>query len=199
MTFSIVIPVFNGEKYLDQAILSALRQTRFANEVIVHDDNSTDSTKQICEKYISRVKYHYNPDGPSGFVNGWNKSITLASSEFVSILHQDDILYPEFLEEAEEALVRHPEIKHLFSLCDYIDSTGETLVSYYKELYKNGNLDKIRIYQGIDYVKAYQKNYGKAIHIHRCPGVITHHSVFKSGFWYNPDAGHIADDDFFSE
>lgn len=129
MIFSIVIPAYNGAKYIEKAILSALSQTRKADEIVVHDDNSTDSTRQICEKYIHEIVYYLNPDGPSGFVNGWNKSISHAKSDFIAILHQDDLLYPTYLEEAEQALISNPDVRHLFALCDYIDDKDNIITS----------------------------------------------------------------------
>ncbi|HUX95279.1 MAG TPA: glycosyltransferase [Bacteroidales bacterium] len=197
MTFSIVIPAYNGSKYIEKTILSALGQNRKADEIIVHDDNSSDTTSQICKKYSNEISYQYNPDGPSGFVNGWNKAIKLSSSDFISVLHQDDILYPEFLEKAEQVLLINPQIRHLFSLCEYIDAEENTIIS--NKVIKK--LDYVQnqfiVYKGLDYVKAYQKKYGLAPHIHRCPGVLTHRTIFEEGCWYNPMAGHIADDDFF--
>lgn len=197
MTFSIVIPAFNGEAYIEKAILSALNQTRQADEIIIHDDNSSDSTRKICEKYSSSVKYILNKNGPSGFVRGWNKTISLAGCDFITILHQDDLLYPEFLEQAEKAIKENPGVRHLFSLCDYINSNDYIFISAEKSINAGRYPDRLKIYKGLDYVKAYQKTYNNVPHIHRCPGVVTHRSIFHEGCWYNPDAGHIADDDFF--
>jgi len=197
MTFSIVIPTYNGEKYLEEAILSALRQNRKADEIIVYDDNSTGPTKQICRKYFPEVTYYFNHLGPSGFVNGWKKAIVLAKSDFIAILHQDDLLYPSFLEEAENALTLNPDVKHLFTLCDYIDENDLIINCGEKSVLKGRSTDKIIRYSGLDYVRAYQKKYNKMPHIHRCPGVITHRSIFDDGCNYNAEAGHIADDDFF--
>jgi len=196
-TISVVIPIYNGEKYIERAILSTLSQSRKPDEIIVHDDNSTDSTLRICEKYISEIKYYFNPDGPSGFVNGWNRAIALATSDFIVILHQDDLLYPTFLEEAEQALNKNPDVRHLFTLCDYIGE-DDIITNQGEEAILNGKItEKIIRYTGQDYVKAYQKSYNGIPHIHRCPGVITHRSIFEAGIKYNPEAGHIADDDFF--
>lgn len=75
MTFSIVIPTYNGEKFVAQAIESALAQTRPADEVIISDDNSTDGTLRVCEHYKDRLKIFVNCKGPSGFVDGWNNAI----------------------------------------------------------------------------------------------------------------------------
>lgn len=197
MTFSIVIPAYNGESYIEDAILSALNQSRKADEVIVHDDNSRDSTAAICKKYQPYIKYYFNEYGPSGFVNAWNKSINLAKCDFISILHQDDLLSPSFLEVAEYALKRNPEVQHLFTLCNYIGKNSQLLADGEEALKRYYPIGSFVTFSGQTYLKAYQKTYSGLPHIHRCPGVLTHKSVFESGCYYNPDAGHIADDDFF--
>ena len=197
MTFSIVIPACNGEKYIERAILSVLNQALKPDEIIIHDDNSTDSTRQICKKYFPKVTYYFNPDGPSGFVNGWKKAIALAKSDFIAILHQDDFLYPSFLKEAENALTLNPGVRHLFTLCDYIDENELIISGGEKSVLKDRLANKIIRYSGKEYVRAYQKKYNKMPHIHRCPGVITHRSIFDEGCNYDAAAGHIADDDLF--
>jgi glycosyltransferase involved in cell wall biosynthesis len=197
MTFSIVIPAYNGAKFLEETILSVLGQERKADEIIVHDDNSTDLTKQICKKYSQYLSYFLNKKGPSGFVDGWNKAISLAQYEFIIVLHQDDLLYPPFLQEVEEVLMQKPGIRHLFTLCDYISDQSDVINAGEKAVSKDYNIGDIVLFNGRDYVKAYQKSYYGLPHIHRCPGVVTHRSIFEAGCIYNPDAGHIADDDFF--
>lgn len=188
MTFSIVIPTYNGSAYVEQAIRSIIQQTRKADEIIISDDNSTDQTLEICHKYTDSIKIYINMSGPSGFVNGWNHAISKATGDFISILHQDDLLSNTFLEEIEKALISHPDIKHLFVPCNYIDKDG-------KELSKPDYCTEEKvIYTGKEYVKAYQ-TVGHP-HIHRCPGVITHKDIFKV-CQYREEAGHIADDDFF--
>ena len=107
MTFSIVIPTYNGEIFLANAIESALSQTRPADEIIVADDNSSDSTIDIASRYADRVRVCRH-EGPSGFVNGWNKAIAYAKCDFIAILHQDDLLHPDFLKEAERVLTFSP-------------------------------------------------------------------------------------------
>lgn len=186
--FSIVIPTYNGADFVEQALLSALSQTRTADEIIISDDNSTDETLTICKKYADRIKIYTNPKGPSGFVNGWNNAISKATGDFISILHQDDIIKPDFLNEIEKALKMHPDVKHLFVPCNYIDEKGNSLQ---EPDYCTGEIKK---YSGREYVRAYQK-IGHP-HIHRCPGVVTHRDIFKI-CTYREEAGHIADDDFF--
>lgn len=190
MTFSIVIPTYNGEQFVEEALLSALNQRRPADEIIISDDNSSDKTLAICENYKEKVKIFVNKEGPSGFVNGWNYAIRKASGDFVSILHQDDILHPDFLLKAEEVLQKYPQVNHFFASCNYIDEKGECIAIFPSQP------EQVVLFQNLDYVRAYQADYGAMPHVHRCPGVLTHKSIFEI-CTYNPEAGHIADDDFF--
>lgn len=188
MTFSIIIPTYNGEKFVEKALLSALRQTRKADEIIISDDHSSDKTLEICRKYEGEsVKIYKHPEGPSGFVKGWNNGIKLAQSEYISILHQDDLLYPDFLESAEKAFQRYPQARHLFAPCDIIDQNGNVTKS------ASVQTGVVNLYSGREYACLYRGIEG---HIHRCPGVITHRDIFKQCL-YREEAGHIADDDFF--
>lgn len=188
MTISIVIPTYNGERFIEEAIRSVLGQTRQPDEIIVSDDNSTDRTLEICSRYYDRVKIFSNPNGPSGFVNGWNNAISHASCEFISILHQDDILAPTFLEEIEKAHELYPDVRHLVSPCNYIDGNGDIIR---ESTHLSGDITK---YSGSEYAEIYTLRGND--HINRCPGVVTHREIFKV-CKYRPEAGHIADDDFF--
>lgn len=188
MKFTILIPTYNGADYVEKALLSAINQTRKADAIIVSDDNSTDKTLEICSRYKKHVQIHQNINGPSGFVEGWNNAIKLVDEGYIAILHQDDLLAPTFLEEAEKALSVHTDVKHFFVPCNYIDGNGEIKR---EPDYCDGSINK---YSGIEYAEAY-RTIGKP-HIHRCPGVITHRSIFEL-CKYRKEAGHIADDDFF--
>jgi glycosyltransferase involved in cell wall biosynthesis len=197
MTFSIASPVFNGEKHLLETIQSAINQSRKADEIIIFDDGSIDKSRIIIERFGDKVKYIFNKNGPSGFVNAWNSSIQLCSSDFISLLHQDDIIHSDFLKVAETELKQNPEIRHLFSTCNYIDSKGDVISNDLHEVHSDQTYS-VKKYSGNEYFSAYQKNYLNTLHIHRCPGVITHRTIFfNDDCWYNPKAGHIADDDFF--
>lgn len=188
MTFSIVIPTYNGADYVEQALKSVLCQTRPADEIIISDDNSSDNTLEICQKYLPQIKIFQTKSGPSGFVNGWHNAIAHATGEYISILHQDDLLDPTFLEEIEKAARQYPDVKHLFAPCRYINGKGDVIREPHD--YCSG---KTYRYTGQQYANAYVfvKN-----HIHRCPGVVTHRDIFKVCN-YREIAGHIADDDFF--
>src|ERR1700690_1028545 len=122
MTFSIVIPAHNGELFLQSAISSALSQSRKADEIIVVDDASKDGTAGIAHssEFSGHIKYYFNKQS-SGFVDAWNRAISKAWGDFVTILHQDDLLHPEYLEHMENAVRRYPQARHLYAACNYID------------------------------------------------------------------------------
>lgn len=188
MKFTILIPTYNGSAHVEEALLSAINQTRLADAIIVSDDNSTDNTLEICSRYKDIVRICKNENGPSGFVQGWNNAIKLVDDGYIAILHQDDLLAPTFLEEMERAIEQNPDVRHFFAPCNYIDGNG----SVKREPdYCDGT---VRRYSGLEYADAY-RSIGSP-HIHRCPGVVTHKRIFDK-CQYRKEAGHIADDDFF--
>jgi glycosyltransferase involved in cell wall biosynthesis len=90
---TVVIPAFNAERYITQAIDSVLRQTCGMFEVIVADDGSTDQTRSAVERFGPLVRYEYQRNaGPS---SARNRGIELASADFVAFLDADDVWNPE--------------------------------------------------------------------------------------------------------
>ena len=97
---SICMPVYNGEKYLAQAIESALAQTCREHEVLLVDDGSTDSSRAIAQVYSqkdARVRVIQN-ERNLGLVANWNRCIELARGEWIKYLFQDDLLLPTCVE-----------------------------------------------------------------------------------------------------
>jgi glycosyltransferase involved in cell wall biosynthesis len=97
---SIIIPAYNGEKFLPRSIGSVLAQTYRNIELIVADDGSTDGTKKIVEAFCktdSRVSYRYeeNSGGPA---RPKNFAMQYAKGEYVAYLDQDDEWAPKKLE-----------------------------------------------------------------------------------------------------
>ncbi len=85
---SVIIPVYNGEKYLNEAIESVLNQTYTNYEIIVVDDGSTDSSKQILGPYFEKIKYIYQNN--QGVAAARNKGLEMATGEYIAFLDQDD-------------------------------------------------------------------------------------------------------------
>jgi len=89
---TVVIPVFNGERYIADAIDSVLRQTCGMYEIIVADDGSTDQTCSVVQRYGPIVRYEYQQNaGPAA---ARNRGIGLAKGDFVAFLNADDLWHP---------------------------------------------------------------------------------------------------------
>lgn len=86
---SVVIPVYNGQNFLDEAIRSVLRQTIPPREILVIDDGSTDRTPQIAAAFGNSI--HYFRQQRQGPPAARNFGISQATSEWVSMLDSDDV------------------------------------------------------------------------------------------------------------
>jgi glycosyltransferase involved in cell wall biosynthesis len=93
---SVIIPVYNGERYLAAAIESALAQTRKPIEIIVVDDGSTDGSANVARRFVPSVKYdlqlHAGPGGAR------NRGVALAQGDYLAFLDADDLWVKEKLE-----------------------------------------------------------------------------------------------------
>lgn len=90
MKLSIIVPMFNAEKNIEQTILSALPYCENQSELILVDDGSEDATKSICEKYAdSRVKVMDNIH-EKGVSGARNTGLDVASGDYVAFLDSDD-------------------------------------------------------------------------------------------------------------
>lgn len=95
---SIIIPVYNAEKFLDACLSSILSQDMLSYEVILVDDGSTDSSPLICDRYSStdpRFRTIHKPNG--GVSSARNAGIALAQGEYLMFVDSDDALAPEAL------------------------------------------------------------------------------------------------------
>jgi len=99
---SILIPVYNREKFIGACIQSALDQTYSNFEVVVVDNASTDTTWDICQKFSvqdKRVRIFQNREN-IGPVKNWKRCFDEAKGEFGKILFSDDLLLPDCLEKS---------------------------------------------------------------------------------------------------
>lgn len=96
---SVVIPIYNVEKYLRQCLDSVVNQTLKEIEIICVNDGSTDSSPEIIAEYMSqdnRVKVINKPN--SGYGNSMNMGFDLATGEYIGIVESDDYADPEMFE-----------------------------------------------------------------------------------------------------
>ena len=97
---SIIVPVFNAEKYLKRSIESILNQTYKDLEIIIIDDKSTDNSKKIIQKYAStddRIRTFYSEIN-QGVSKSRNIGLKSVSGDYVFFMDSDDYIIPETLE-----------------------------------------------------------------------------------------------------
>jgi glycosyltransferase involved in cell wall biosynthesis len=92
---SCIVPVFNGERYLGEALESILKQTYRPLEIIVADDGSTDGTATLVASYGDQVRYVFQPN--AGVAAACNLGVRASFGEFVAFLAADDLWHPEKL------------------------------------------------------------------------------------------------------
>ncbi len=96
MKVSIILPVYNGEKYIERAIKSVLAQKYNNYELLILDGASTDSTMEIVSRYKEHIDVIISkPD--HGYADAMNKGIKKASGDYIFMLAADDYLLPEAL------------------------------------------------------------------------------------------------------
>lgn len=107
-TFSVVIPVFNGERFLAEAIGSALAQTLPPLEIVVVDDGSTDASRAVAEGFGDCVRVLTGPNaGPSA---ARNRGVREARGAWIAFLDADDRWEPGYLQAAAAHLEGRPGV-----------------------------------------------------------------------------------------
>ncbi len=121
-TVSVLMAVYNGQKYLRNAVDSVLGQTFGDFEFVIIDDGSTDSSLSILESYAakdSRMRLLSRPN--QGLTKSLNEGLTLCKGELIARMDADDACMPQRLEKQVAYLREHPEIALVGSQVQFID------------------------------------------------------------------------------
>ena len=107
---SVVMPAYNAEKYIGEAIDSILDQTFTDFEFIIINDGSTDRTREIVLEYNDPRIVLLENEKNSGIVVSLNKGLNIARGEYIARMDSDDIAVPERLQIQVKYMDRHPKI-----------------------------------------------------------------------------------------
>lgn len=127
---SVVMSVYNGEKYLAEAVESILSQTFRDFEFIIIDDGSTDGTADVLSRYQQeddRIRVYHQEN--QGEVASANRGCQLAQGEYIARMDHDDMSLPERLARQLGHLEAHPEIGILGTWIQEIDSRGRRRIT----------------------------------------------------------------------
>lgn len=144
MNISVIIPVYNAERFLEKAVASAL-QFEEVKEVLLIEDGSPDGSLQVCEKLLeqhTRVKLYRHPDcGNHGAGATRNLGLKMAGEEFIAFLDADDFYLPNRFD-AEKELFKNEKIEGVFgaSSAEFLTEKGR---EEFEKKFKNVNLTTV--------------------------------------------------------
>jgi glycosyltransferase involved in cell wall biosynthesis len=125
-TFSVVIPVRDGEKYIGLAVESVLRQTYPHFHIFVLENGSKDRTTAIVQSYDDERIQLFPASRDLGIEENWARIVDLDLAEYVTVLSHDDLFYPHFLEEIVHLVTTYPDASLYLPHFDLIDDAGNT-------------------------------------------------------------------------
>jgi glycosyltransferase involved in cell wall biosynthesis len=181
---SILLPVYNGEKFLREAIESILSQTFTDFEFIIMDDGSTDGTSAILDHYErldDRIHIHHHEH--QGLIASLNRGCHIAQGKYLARMDADDVSLPERLAKQVEYLEAHPEVGVLGCGVQVID----------------GDRKKIRIFQfpAEHGVLRFRLCFFNALTLAH-PAVMMRRELLERVGGYNPDMVHSEDYELWS-
>ncbi|MDH3312666.1 MAG: glycosyltransferase [Nitrosopumilus sp.] len=137
MKVSIVIPVYNAEKYLRECIESALNQTYKDIEIIAVDDGSHDNSLKILHMFKDKIKIISKKNG--GTATALNEGIKKMTGQWFKWLSADDILYLNAVEELMKEVEKIKDEKNtiLYTNYDIIDSNSKVIKQFIEPNYNN--------------------------------------------------------------
>lgn len=157
MKVSVLLCSYNGAQYVIQQLDSLKNQTRVPDEVIIKDDQSTDDTVTLCQKYIARNKLNWKV-----IVNknnlGWKKNfyygILCCTGDIVFLCDQDDIWKSTKIEEMEKIMTEDPTIELLVSNYDVMvdNHDNDKYVAQSSKMNDTGKVKKIGFSQKWPYI-----------------------------------------------
>jgi len=123
---SVCIPSYNASRYIGETIQSVLDSTHSNLEIIVNDNASTDSTRDIVKAFGDKRVHFFQNESNLGPARNWNCALEKATGELVGLLYSDDMYGPFWLTWAVHVLEKHPHVGWVGTAFGVINDKGET-------------------------------------------------------------------------
>lgn len=123
---SIIIPVYNAEKYIKETLDSVVLQDYAEKEVIIIDDCSSDNSEEIIKQYVDKFPYiqYHKLDINSGVAIARNTAINMARGKFVAFIDSDDVWKPGKLKRQLRLFDEHKGCPFTYTAIEYIDENS---------------------------------------------------------------------------
>jgi len=130
---SVVIPVYNSEKFLKQCLDSILTQSYQNIEIIAVDDGSTDTSSGILERYSDKINIISQKN--QGLASALNLGISKMKGSWFKWFSPDDVMYSNTIETLIDEAKNHPDNTIIYSNWNIIDDTGNILREFHESNY----------------------------------------------------------------
>lgn len=170
--FSVILPVYNGEKYIDNAIESVLKQRESDWELIIINDGSTDNTGAKLEKYKDRPKFKIMTQKNLGVSAARNRGVAESSGDHIAFLDADDVWHKDHLEVMRDMIEKYPDAGlygsftrtelvngDIIEECNFFKDREETvrLDNFFEEYYKDSSAKMFTVITSCVSKKAFDK------------------------------------------
>ena len=183
--FTVIIPLYNKEKYIENSIKSVLNQTFTDFNLVIVNDCSTDKSVEIASKYISDTVEIIHHKKNAGLAAARNSGIKNTNSNYITYLDADDLWKPTFLESIFQLIQNFPEAR-IFGT-NYEEIWGAVIKNPL-----NGSENLPIDFKG--HINFFKINLKQGIYTHG--SVCFHKEVFEKIGYYNEDIGFSEDLDF---
>lgn len=142
--FTVIIPLYNKENFIESTLKSVLNQSFGDFEVLIINDGSTDKSKEkVLNFKDTRIHYFHKENG--GVSTARNFGIEKASSNYITFIDADDYWYPDFLQEISENIYRLPDLK-VFSAAIEVETSKKVIRSSYS-IVKTGDCEMVNYFE----------------------------------------------------
>lgn len=149
------LPVYNGERFLEETLQCLLNQSFRDVEILISDNASTDGTAAICERYAAadpRIRYFRNPTN-LGSTGNLRRLGSLARRTYFKVANADDLCAPDFVASCVEVLDGDPDVVLCCGKMSLIDEHGHHLRPYEDDMHLRSPNPVARFRQVIDRVR----------------------------------------------
>jgi len=138
----VVVPNFNGVRFLPRTLASLEAQSYPRIEVIVIDGGSTDGSVELIEEWAERVPLRWISEPDSGQAEAINKGFRMATGDIMGWINSDDLLTPRSIELATDRFTADPELGFVWGFCLVVDADERPLTI--QNPYVHGDLAELR-------------------------------------------------------
>ena len=151
--FSVILPIYNGGKFVDNAVESVLKQTFSDWELIIMDDGSRDNTLEVLKKYENNDKLHIMSQANGGVSVARNNAAKYAKGEYLAFIDADDEWNEDHLEVMNKLIEKYPDAGlygtftrvelvngEIIEECEFFKNRAEDV--YLEDFFYEYNLDK---------------------------------------------------------